>query len=294
MTAYTSDRQGNVVENDSMQDRFLEKMYGSAAGRCLLKPLVNPALSKIGGRLLDSCISAAAIPVFIKSNGIDMNDYEKKKYRSYNDFFTRKLRKGARKIDWLPWHFISPCDCRLSVHPIDQKCCVNIKHTPYTVAELLKNKSLAKKYQGGYLWVFRLCVDDYHRYIYVDSGMESKRIRIPGVLHTVNPVANDVYPIYKENTREYSLLRSENFGTILMMEVGALMVGKIENHPHIGRVLRGQEKGNFAFGGSTIVLMTQKNRVKPDSDILINSENGIEIRVRMGEKVGSKQNGKKE
>ena len=102
----------------------------------------------------------------------------------------------------------------------------------------------------------------------------------------MNPVANDVYPIYKENTREYSLLRSRHFGTVLMMEVGALMVGKIENHSESSSVKRGQERGNFAFGGSTIILMIQKDKVLPDQDILKNSRRGIETRVHLGEKTG--------
>ena len=152
--------------------------------------------------------------------------------------------------------------------------------------ELLKNPSLGKRYQDGYVWVLRLCVQDYHRYIYPDNAAESGRIRIPGILHTVNPVANDAYPIYKENSREYSLLKTENFRTVLMMEVGALFVGRIENRPRKGSVKRGDEKGNFAFGGSTIVLITEKNAVKPDEDILNNSREGIETRVLMGEKIG--------
>lgn len=135
--------------------------------------------------------------------------------------------------------------------------------------------------------MFRLSVDDYHRYIYVDSGRESVRRRIPGVLHTVNPAANDVYSIYKENTREYSLMKSEHFGTLLMMEVGALMVGKIENHPVCDHVDRGQEKGNFAFGGSTIIYMTQKGCVVPDQDLLTNSQEGVETKVQIGSKIGS-------
>lgn len=286
MSAYTDDRQGNLIKNDSFQDRLLEKMYGSAIGRTLLKPLVNPLISKLGGKILDSGLSALAIPGFVKSHGIDMSDYEEQKYRSYNAFFKRKIRKGARNIDETPEHLISPCDCRLSVYPISENSVVSIKHTRYTISELLKNPALAKKYDGGLLWVFRLCVEDYHRYSYIDDGVESARHKIPGVLHTVNPVANDVYPIYKENAREYSLLKSENFGTVLMMEVGALMVGKIENRPEIGRVKRGQEKGNFAFGGSTVVLMTQKGRVRPDADIRNNSKKGIETRVLLGEKIG--------
>lgn len=282
----TADRNGNVVRNDSGQDRFLEKLYGSRTGRFLLKPLVSPVVSEVMGKVLDSRVSALAVGPFIRSNGINMKDYLGAPYRSYNDFFVRRIRPGVRKIEKNPGTFISPCDSRLSVYTIDGDCRVKIKHTPYTLNSLLRNHKLAKRFEGGYLWVFRLCVDDYHRYIYVDNGMESGHVKIPGVFHTVNPVANDVYPIYKENTREYSLLRSDNFGTLLQMEVGALMVGKIQNHYEHTQVCRGFEKGNFAFGGSTIILISQKNRVQPDEDILSNSLNGIETRVHLGEKIG--------
>lgn len=284
---YTADREGHKWQESTSQDKILEKLYGSAAGRCLLKPLVSPAVSKLGGKFLDSGISALAIDPFIRKTGIDMKDYETRRYRSYNDFFTRKLRQGARAIDMNETHFISPCDCRLSVYPIEPQTEVMIKNTLYTVGSLLRNEKLARRFAGGCLWVFRLSVDDYHRYIYVDNGRESVRRRIPGVLHTVNPVANDVYPIYKENTREYSLLKSENFGTLLMMEVGALMVGKIENRPVCAHVNRGQEKGNFAFGGSTIIYMTQENKVFPDMDLLMNSADGIETKIQLGSRIGT-------
>ena len=181
---------------------------------------------------------------------------------------------------------ISPCDGRLSVYKIEENSRFQIKHTSYSTESLLKNEGLSKRYAGGYAWVFRLCVEDYHRYIYVDDGVKSENVKIPGVLHTVNPVANDSFPIYKENAREFSLLCSENFGTVLMMEVGAMMVGKIENRHQAARVRRGQEKGNFAFGGSTIILLTQKGKAMPDPDIWENSLNGIETKVRLGESVG--------
>ena len=282
----TADRNGHIVEEDSFQNKLLERIYGSVAGRILIRPLVTPAVSAAVGRLLDSGISAAVVKPFIRLNHLDMSDYENRKYISYNDFFKRKIREGARHIDMEPGHFISPCDCRASVYPVNEKAQLRIKQTAYSVEELLKNPSLGKRYQGGYVWVLRLCVQDYHRYIYPDNAKESRRIRIPGILHTVNPVANDACPIYKENSREYSLLKTENFRTVLMMEVGALLVGKIENRPRRAFVRRGDEKGNFAFGGSTIVLITEKNAVDPDRDILENSRAGIETRVFMGEKVG--------
>ena len=102
----------------------------------------------------------------------------------------------------------------------------------------------------------------------------------------MNPIANDYVPVYKENAREFSLLCSDHFGTILMMEVGAMLVGKIENRHQAARVRRGQEKGNFAFGGSTIVLLTQKGKAMPDPDIWENSQQGIETKVKLGESIG--------
>uniref|UniRef100_UPI00163D6409 phosphatidylserine decarboxylase n=1 Tax=Klebsiella pneumoniae TaxID=573 RepID=UPI00163D6409 len=92
---------------------------------------------------------------------------------------------------------------------------------------LLRDEKLAADYANGYILIFRLTVDDYHRYCYVADGKKEETVSIPGVLHTVNPVANDYFPIYKENGREYSILHSEVFGDIVMLEVGALLVGKI-------------------------------------------------------------------
>ena len=156
------------------------------------------------------------------------------------------------------------------------------------MGSLLRNRKLAERFKGGYVWIFRLQVADYHRYIYVDGGKVSRNVHIPGVFHTVKPAASDRFPVYKENTREYCLLRSENFGTLLQMEVGAMMVGKIQNHQRGDLVRRGWEKGYFAFGGSTVILITKKGAVSPDADILGNSRRGIETRVRLGERVGSR------
>ena len=282
----TADRKGNVFCENSLQDRFLEKIYKHKTGRMILKPFLSPVVSKAGGKLLDSRFSKILISPFIHSHSINMEEYEQKRYRSYNDFFKRKMLPGARHIEEDKNTFISPCDSRLSVYKISDNNVFSIKHTKYTVKSLLKNQKLAELYDGGYIWIFRLCVEDYHRYIYVDNGKVSKNIRIPGVFHTVNPIANDYYPIYKENTREYSLLKTENFGLVLQMEVGALLVGKIENKPGKKKVFRGEEKGNFAFGGSTVILMTQKGQVCPDQDILKYSIRGIETKVKLGERVG--------
>lgn len=283
------DRKGNIVEKGSLQDRILEGLYGHVPGRILLKALVSPAVSKLAGAFLDSGLSRVLISWFIRSHSMDMAEYEAREYRSYNDFFTRKLAKGGRALDPDPRALVSPCDSRVSVYRIDGESSFSIKNTHYTVNSLLRNPRLAAEFLGGYVWVFRLCVEDYHRYIYVDNGRAGANVRIPGVLHTVNPVANDRYPIYKENTREYCLLRSEHFGRMVQMEVGAMLVGKIRNHSRGERVRRGWEKGRFEFGGSTVILITGKDRVLPDKDILKNSALGRETKVRLGERVGKAQ-----
>ena len=282
-----ADRKGTVKKQHSFQDKLLEFFYGTFFGRLLLKPFITPVFSKLGGKVLDSRVSKIFIRPYIRAHSICMDAYEKAAYRSYNDFFKRRLLKGAREIDLRKNSFISPCDSKLCVYKIDEESQFSIKHTKYTVKSLLRNNRLAEKYAGGYIWIFRLSVEDYHHYVYIDDGRVSSSHRICGVFHTVNPVANDSFPIYKENTREYSLLKSENFGTVLQMEVGALLVGKIENHPVKGRVSKGQEKGNFAFGGSTVILMTQKGKAFPDEDIRMYSLAGIETAVTLGEHIGS-------
>lgn len=281
-------RNGTLIETTDMQEKLLRALYGNVFGRMLLKPLTAPVVSKAAGVLLSSKLSCILIKPFIRHNQIDMSQFEKTVYRNYNEFFSRKIRSEVRPMDGDPEHLISPCDSKLTVFPITEQSCFCIKQTKYTVADLLKNKKLASKYTGGYAMIFRLSVEDYHRYCYVADGKKSGNIRVPGVLHTVNPIAGDYFPIYKENAREYSILRSEVFGDILMMEVGALLVGKIVNHHEKAHVRRGQEKGYFQFGGSTVVLLLQADTVCIDSDILENSAQGIETIVRFGEKIGEK------
>ncbi len=284
------DREGNIYTEDSSQDKLLKKLYYSIWGRSILKILVQPWISKIVGRFLDSRFSVFLIEPFVKHNKIDMGQYVKSTYCSYNDFFTRKIKAKLRQFPEEDGVFASPCDGRFSLYPIlkngEGTNCFDIKNTRYTLASLLRSKKLAKKFEGGYACVFRLTVEDYHRYCYVDDGEKSCNYHIPGVLHTVNPIANDITPIYKENTREFSLLKSEHFKTILMMEVGALLVGKIVNHHGHSQVCRGQEKGQFEFGGSTVILLLQKDAVIFEERFKKNTEKGYETIVKMGEKLG--------
>lgn len=281
-----ANRDGILTTPDDAQDKLLARLYTTKSGLCLVRLLIQPIISRIGGFIMNLPVSRLFIKPFIKSNNIDMSEYEDKKYASYNDFFTRKIKSGKRAIDDEPTHLISPCDSKLTVYDIDDKCILPIKGTDYTIHSLLRDRKLAKRYSGGKALVFRLTVDDYHRYVYVDKGIKSRNRSIQGIYHTVNPVAVSTFPIYRENHREYTLIRSDNFGDAIQLEVGALMVGKITNYHFAGRVDRGEEKGYFEFGGSTIVLLLEADKVIMDEDIINNSSNDIETRVLMGEKIG--------
>lgn len=280
------DLQGKKVSNITNQDKLLSFLYTNIFGRMLLKPLIQPQVSKLAGRYLSSAHSKWLISKFIERNEINMDIYEECDYSSFNDFFTRKIKPDSRPVPEDLNVLISPCDCLATVYPIQENTTFSIKNTEYTLRSLLRSPRLAKRFRGGYAYVLRLTVEDYHRYLYSVSGKQSKNYHIDGTFHTVNPIANDYLPIYKENTREYTVIHSKEFGDVLQMEVGALLVGKISNHKQSTVVTRGEEKGFFEYGGSTIVVLTQKGRVTPRSDLLTNSKNGYETKVLQAHPLG--------
>lgn len=280
------DLQGKKVSNITNQDKLLSFLYTNIFGRMLLKPLIQPQVSKLAGRYLSSAHSKWLISKFIERNEINMDIYEECDYSSFNDFFTRKIKPDCRPVPEDLDVLISPCDCLATVYPIQENTTFSIKNTEYTLRSLLRSPRLAKRFRGGYAYILRLPVEDYHRYLYSVSGKQSKNYHIDGTFHTVNPIANDYLPIYKENTREYTVIHSKEFGDVLQMEVGALLVGKISNHKQSTVVTRGEEKGFFEYGGSTIVVLTQKGRVTPRSDLLTNSKNGYETKVLQAHPLG--------
>lgn len=281
------DRNGNLIIKETGQDRFLRALYTRRTGRLLIRLLITKPITKLSALFLRSRLSVLFIKGFIQKNEIDMSQYEERNFTSYNDFFTRRIQAGKRPADLRPEVLISPCDGKATAFPIGEDTCFTIKNTEYTVASLLKNEKLAAEYRGGMCVLLRLTVDDYHRYCYVDGGVKRENTFLPGVLHTVNPVAAEHAPIYKENCREYTVIDTEHFGRMIHMEVGALIVGKIINyHGASVSVRKGEEKGRFEFGGSTVILLFQKDRVKISPDILENSGDDCETIVKMGEEIG--------
>lgn len=273
--------------NSGIQAKVIEFLYKTELGNKLLKVLIMSFVSKIIGHFMDSRFSLPLIKPFIKYNNIDMQEYEECKYRSFNEFFTRKIKKGYRNFSKNNEDLCSPCDAKLTAYKITEDSRFMVKGTLYDMTSLTRSKKLAKYYKDGTLLIFRLSVKDYHRYAYIDTCKQKRNYKISGILHTVHPACGNV-PVYKENTREFSILDSANFGKVLMMEVGAMLVGRITNYNKETYAVRGQEKGRFEYGGSTIILAFAKGKVTIDENILNNSRYSYETEVKMGSIIGKK------
>lgn len=279
------DRLGN--EWYIKESNVVRFFYGTIIGRLIVRIFSIPLFSKIMGLFLDSKLSKFKIKSFIKKNNIDMSLYKEKDYKSFNDFFTREIKNidySKNKDD-----FISPCSSKLSVYDINEEGLYKIKNSYYRIKDLVNNNFIYKEFIGGKLLIFRLEATDYHRYIYIDNGSKEKNVFVPGILNTVRPIVLKHFNIYKQNSREYTIMHTDNFDDVIQIEVGAIMVGKINNKHEEYTFKKGEEKGMFEFGGSTIVLMIKKDIVDLDNDIIKNSSDGFETKVNVGESIGKRK-----
>lgn len=282
-------RDRNSKENIIIESsKTLNFFYDTLIGRIILKPFISKRFNNLMAKYMNSKYSLKRVDKFIDNNDINVYEYSKQKYTSYNDFFIRKVAQGKRPINAHKNVFISPCDSKLTVYKINDDLTLKIKNSYYSV-DTLVDKEIMNEYKDGYALVFRLSTDNYHRYCYIDSGSKGKNIHIDGVFHTVQPLALKHYNFYKTNTREYTVLNTNNFDKVIEVEIGAMGIGKIVNNHEEYNFKKGEEKGYFEFGGSTIVLLIKKDMVIIDEDIYNNSLENIETNVKYGEKIGSKK-----
>lgn len=260
-------------------------LYTTAIGRLMLKSLVSPAFSKAAAGYFSSPLSKWLVYRYIDKYDIDMSEYSDMPYRSFNDFFTRRKEIKAIQDNVSA---LTPCDAFLSVYTISDTLTMNIKQSKYTIADLLDDKELSRCFEGGLCCVFRLEPQHYHHYLYPVDGTIKFRKRIDGVLHSVRPVCCEAYPVWFRNSREYVLVDSPLFGKVVQMEVGALLVGKIRNDNSSATAAKGSEKGYFEYGGSTIILLFEKDGIQllPDYDAIIDTKN--ETPVKAGRILGQR------
>jgi phosphatidylserine decarboxylase len=248
--------------------------------------------SRLLGWYADCRLSRGRIRRTIAQLGLDETDFRDPvpSFSTFNEFFYRHLRAGARPFDPAPDRLCSPADCRVLVFPrLEDTTCVPVKGRQFTVAGLLGagRDAVAAGFAAGSLIVCRLCPADYHRFHYPAAGRAVDAWAVPGKLNSVNPRALELgLNVFAENRRAVTLLDLDVFGLCAFVEVGAFGVaGIVQTHPG-GPFAKMDEKGYFRFGGSTLVLVFRAGGVAFDDDLCRHSAAGVEVLVRCGETIG--------
>lgn len=281
-------RNGEIEEELVYGEGALHFLYGSPLGRCFAKVIAStPLFSHLYGWWQSLGITKKKIAPFVKKFGVDAREFEKPldTYPSFNAFFTRKLKPEARPLSE---GLILPADARYLFYQ-DVSSCDGfvVKGKKFSLHRLLGDASLANTYAQGSMILARLCPTDYHRYHFPCACTPSAPRLINGPLYSVNPIAiKQRVEILAENKRMITELETANYGTILFIEVGATNVGSIhQTYTPNKPVKKGAEKGFFSFGGSSIILLFEPNRIKIASDLLNNSTQHIETHCFFGEPI---------
>ena len=272
-------------------EKLLNFLYRTLLGEKLVLPIAKQKfISELYGKRMDSSSSTKSIVPFVKSLGIDMSEAQKKisEFESFNDFFYRKLKPGARPIEN---GLVSPGDGRLlAFENISALDTFFVKGKKFTLKEFLQNDKLAEEHANSSMVILRLAPNDYHRYHFPFVGMPSEAKEIKGVYYSVSPISvkENFTEVFCENKREICQLKTTDRGEILIIPVGATMVGSLNSTFEADALVKkGEEMGYFAFGGSTVVLLFNSNSFQLDKDLLENTKNKLETYVKMGEKIGT-------
>ena len=285
---YYERESGQLKTEKVAGEKWLVWLYNNPIGEATLWALAKRKLvSSAYGKMMDRTSSAKWIYPFIEDFDIDMSGAQEQEFKNFNDFFTRKLKDNARPIDTSFNIVVSPADGKILAYADISNSDFIIKGFRFDVSSFLDNAVLAQKYRDGALLIFRLAPVDYHRFHFPVSGNLTSNKKIDGDYYSVNPLAlRKKAEIFCLNKREYAIISSSLFGDVIMAEVGATMVGSIVQTYTGSSVKKGEEKGYFKFGGSTVVILFEKSKINIDKDLLINTARGHETAVKMGERIG--------
>ncbi len=275
-------------EEKVMGQKSIEWLYQSPLGKMINPLITHPLISQIYGKYQSSKISKKNIAPFIKEFNISHDDFDLKyNFDSFNDFFIRPFKKSRRNF---VQESILPAFAEgryLGWESMNSQNKYPIKGIHITLAKLLESDILAEEFCDGPLMIARLCPVDYHRFHFPDSGRVDYSYTIGGLLDSVNPIAlKNKDKIFLKNQRTVTVFESEYFGKLLLIDVGATCVGKIVQSYTSNTVQRGDEKGYFLFGGSTVIICGKKGAWIPSSDILENTQAQREVFVKLGDAIG--------
>jgi len=287
------DRDGNDLIEKTPGEFWLKWLYRSRTGQLFLHNLIKRKFISIYyGYLMNKDNSKNRIKDFISEFDIDMNQFEDVEYNSFNEFFCRKLKTGARDIDKDENSVVSPADGKIIViQNIDESSPYFVKGDKYSLKKHFNGNFDYKKYIGGSVAIIRLAPSDYHRFHFPVNGKVSENINITGDYFSVSPIAviENISYFFK-NKRTLTEIKTEEFGDVIYSDIGATMVGSIfQTFIENSNVVKGDEKGYFKFGGSSIILFFEKNKITFSKSILKNSNEGFETAIKMGEFIAYKK-----
>jgi phosphatidylserine decarboxylase len=290
-----ADLDTGAVHQEAVYGGFwVRLLYGTWLGRLASSLVAAPPVSRFYGWLQDRPASRRKVAPFIEQFQIQMADFVPEQgrsaespYSTFNQFFTRRVTDSARPFADAP-SFPAPCDARYFAYDaLNDAVRVPVKGALFKASALLRNQDWQSYFEDGPGFIARLCPVDYHRFHFPDDGEVLASWRIPGALHSVNPWAlafrQDIFMV---NEREVTILETKSFGKLAFIEVGATCVGKIVQTYTENRFERGDEKGMFLFGGSTVIVIGERGRWTIDPAILDNTARGIETYLKMGRALG--------
>lgn len=254
-------------------------------------PTVRKMLKSLSikqGKKYDDPASASQIESFINFHRLDMSEVLDpiEKFRTFNEFFYRKLKPDARPCSAAenPKTIVSPADCRSVVFDrIEDATKIWIKGREFSMERLLGKAypEDVQRYKNGAVGIFRLAPQDYHRFHIPVDGVLGAPKTIEGEYYTVNPMAiRSALDVYGENVRVLVPIDSVAHGRVMVVCVGAMMVGSTVITRAAGeKVSRAEELGYFKFGGSTLLVLFEPGTMNFDSDLVDNSNGALETLV---------------
>ncbi len=281
---------GEIQVERPPAEGLLSFLYDNPFGKTAILPIAKRKfISEWYGRKMDKLSSVDKIQGFVDQLDIDMSESIKAidEFSSFNDFFYRKLKPEARPIGE---GFVSPGDGKLlAFERVSDVGSFFVKGREFTLTEFLADRELAERYADASMIILRLAPNDYHRYHFPYAGIPSASKQIKGHYYSVSPyaLASNFTKVFCENKREITTLKTPDKGEILLIPVGATMVGSIlSSYQPDTAVAKGDEMGYFAFGGSTIVILIDREQIQIDADLIKNTKNKMETFVKMGERIG--------
>ena len=286
---------GKEEREEVYGERAVEFLYQNSWGNKLSEVLAFPLVSRLYGVFQDQFQSQKKIEPFVKKFNINLDDFipeegrtKEDPYSTFNEFFIRRFAPGRRPFEEDSRLMPAPCEARYFAYDnIDESVSIPVKGHHIRPKDLVAKEKWAGTFENGPLYIARLCPVDYHRFHFPDSGKVLDSWKAGTKLHSVNPIALKEKPgLFVENERVVTILETENFGKLAYIEVGAICVGKIVQSYLGDRFKRGDEKGYFLFGGSTVIVIGEEDKWSPSHDIIERSKKGVETYQHIGRVIG--------